>query len=324
MSPSKLISALLLMCSLTATSKISDGSRWHDGQNMFNCKISNGNALMLMEGDTSKKFVLAGDTAGLIFTLKPANNNTDEIIPILGAPDDKAELAELEYAEKKYEVISIRDSEGHLVSTLCRTEKTLKEEKSDNIVEMLSGLYEDEKSQRAYISHTGYVQLPTDTAPRHFWLEEENGNLTNVLNIEDGTRIKCIRTDNGIEFWTTHVNANNQTWECDSLLYSMDQTGSGQCTCTPGMFPIASKRPMTLCQAGLYRQKHLKLMSAEMAARHGHYFTDEQIYEYMMQQDWYRQQSHAAPTPLTPLEKLNTELLRTLIIEKWGEFPIAK
>ena len=79
---------------------------------------------------------------------------------------------------------------------------------------------------------------------------------------------------------------------------------------TPGRFPQASERLLTVSDLQNLSKNDLKIMRNEIFARHGYIFQTDEMKTYFKYQDWYRPRYSDVNSMLTSIEQKNIELIK--------------
>lgn len=120
---------------------------------------------------------------------------------------------------------------------------------------------------------------------------------------KSGKGLLLFKAVEGNEFWD--IDSNNST----SLL-KVDGGSFNNSRKLPGNYPIVSTEILTPVALSYYSKYELKIMRNEIFARYGYPFNSSEMKEYFSKQNWYVRGTSDAVNNLTPLERLNVELIQ--------------
>lgn len=141
---------------------------------------------------------------------------------------------------------------------------------------------------------------------------------TQVLKLDDGRYLYYEFTLNGLDLFKgiSHHEADGFEWVTKGrLYYHLDRHSQNEKT--PGHWPEASTMILTRGYLSKYPTDVLRYMRNEIYARNGYRFSDEQLFNYFSQSgNWYHPIENQSELNLSPIEKLNIQLIRSIEEDK--------
>jgi hypothetical protein len=136
-----------------------------------------------------------------------------------------------------------------------------------------------------------------------------------IIYFPNGLSLAYKKTVLGVNLYTAAKNSygywNNTGMLVASLIKNETLTPDGTMQ-LPGRYPFASTETLTLDILPYYTKAELRIMRNEIFARHGYKFNSAGMQNHFGDERWYEGTSSDVSHKLTPLEKLNIEIIQFL------------
>jgi hypothetical protein len=269
------------------------GSTFHEGGSAFSLKLDkNGQYLIYPPGllDTFYK---------------------DRTAPDLGKKGDRLVYTQVDTNR----VLLVKSPKGAIRDVLVSFDSTIglgEFYEQCQVLYDLSGVYEnvDNHQKVVFSTEVGHVEgLEQGT---QYTFEKDYDEPTDVMSFGDGAHIWYERMDDSLLLYKAD-GGNEERWtkgEKIMTLHRISHIDLPEYYGINGKYPFASTRVMIGGILCFFTKDQLRIMRNEIFARKGFIFTSPEMKTYFSSKSWYRPKYASVDQKLTPLEKLNVEVIK--------------